>query len=153
MKKVSTIQGISEIINYYDIFILDQWGVMHDGVCGFSCAIQCIEKLFQKKKKMIIISNSSRRKALTIDKLPKLGFSKEYFSEVMTSGEMIWNSLNSKADLWAKNLGPNCYHLYDRENVDAQNYIKGLNYNFVDNVDKADFILGCTPFFKSKNGA
>ena len=31
MSKVSTILGLKEIYQKYDAFILDQWGVMHDG--------------------------------------------------------------------------------------------------------------------------
>ena len=33
------IESISDIISLYDVFILDQWGVMHDGNKGYDCAI------------------------------------------------------------------------------------------------------------------
>ena len=40
------INSISKIIDLYDIFILDQWGVMHDGTYGYNHAIKSVEKLF-----------------------------------------------------------------------------------------------------------
>ena len=72
MKSTQTIEGLANIINQYDVFILDQWGVMHDGIKGYVQAIKCVEKLYQEKKEIIIISNSSKRKESTIKKLSKL---------------------------------------------------------------------------------
>ena len=66
-------------IDNYDYFILDQWGVMHDGVYGYSHAIKAIDLLIQENKKLMIISNSSKRKINTIDRLNNLGFDKNNF--------------------------------------------------------------------------
>ena len=35
MKSTQTIKGLADIIDQYDVFILDQWGVMHDGIKGY----------------------------------------------------------------------------------------------------------------------
>ena len=95
---IKDIEGISEIINKYNIFILDQWGVMHDGEIGYSHAIDCVNYLKKENKKIIIISNSSKRKISSINSLPDLGFEKDMFDEVLTSGEMIWQQLFSFLD-------------------------------------------------------
>ena len=50
------IKSIEEIIYDYDNFIIDQWGVMHDGNYGYDHAISAVEKLFQENKKLIIIT-------------------------------------------------------------------------------------------------
>ena len=50
MKNINTIDGLSNIIDQYDVFILDQWGVMHDGQQGYHYAIECIQKLVLAKK-------------------------------------------------------------------------------------------------------
>ena len=87
MKKI---ESIEEIINDYDNFIIDQWGVMHDGTFGYEHAFNSINLLNSNNKNLFIISNSSKRSKSSIDKLPNLGFNKNSFSEVITSGEMIW---------------------------------------------------------------
>ena len=46
----TTITRLEEIYDNYDAFILDQWGVIHDGNKGYLNAIQCVEKLYSKKK-------------------------------------------------------------------------------------------------------
>ena len=144
MTLANKINSLYEIIDKYDLFLIDQWGVMHSGQMGYSFAINCIEQLFKFKKKLIIISNSSKRKKSTINNLQNIGFNKNYFFEIITSGEMIWKELNSKSNNIIKNLGQNCYHLTNKGKIDRYSFQEGLEYNFVDNLDKADFILGCT---------
>ena len=145
----TTITRLEEIYDNYDAFILDQWGVIHDGNKGYLNAIQCVEKLYSKKKILTIISNSSRKKEETIMQLPKLGFQSTHFHEVMTSGEMIWSSLINKNDSEVKHLGKRCFHICDQTKNEGEIFQKGLEkYIFVENIKDADFILGCTPFFE-----
>ena len=149
MKIPITINRLEEIYDNYDAFILDQWGVIHDGNKGYLNAIKCIEKLYSKKKILTIISNSSRKKEETIMRLPNLGFQSAHFHEVMTSGEMIWLSLKNMNNSEVKNLGKRCFHIYDQTKNEGEIFQKGLEkYIFVKNIEDADFILGCTPFFE-----
>ena len=42
------INSISDIVDRYDNFIIDQWGVMHDGTSGYIHAIKTINYLKKK---------------------------------------------------------------------------------------------------------
>ena len=140
------INNISEIINYYDVFILDQWGVMHDGSNGYHYAIEAIKKLNNINKKLIIISNSSKRKISSVDSLKSLGFNKNHFVEVMTSGEMIWQELKNSIDNYGNGL-TKCFHIYNESKEDGLDFREGLDkLIFVSEISKANFILACTPF-------
>ena len=140
------IKSINDIISLYDVFILDQWGVMHDGYKGYDHAINSVENLIRKNKKLIIISNSSKRKMSSIDKLNSLGFDKNHFIEVMTSGEMIWKEISVSIHSYGNNL-QNCFHIYDSSKEDSIEFRNGLEkFNFVSNISDANFILACTPF-------
>mgnify|MGYP001198895131 CR=1 FL=1 len=146
---MKTIKSIKDIADDYETFLIDQWGVMHDGNDGFNHAIQTIDFLENKKKNLIVISNSSKRKKTSLEKLPLLGFRKKSFVEVETSGELIWNLV--------KNISLNlrkeavCLHIYDDTKEDGLGFRKGLeNITFTDNIKEADFILACTPYFNSK---
>ena len=141
MKKINSIE---EIINDYDNFIIDQWGVMHDGTFGYDHAFNSINILNSNNKNLFIISNSSKRSKTSIDRLPKLGFKKNSFINIVTSGEMIWQLLKKKF-LGDKNK-KNCFHIYDEEKEDGLDFRDGLNFNFVEKVEEADLILACTPF-------
>ena len=141
MKKI---KSIDEIINDYDNFIIDQWGVMHDGTFGYDHAFKSINILNSNDKNLFIISNSSKRSKTSIDRLPKLGFKKNSFLNTVTSGEMIWQLLKKK-HLDDKNK-KNCFHIYDKEKEDGLAFRDGLNFNFVEKIEEADLILACTPF-------
>ena len=151
MISVPTIKGLNEIYKKYDLFIFDQWGVMHDGSKGYNNAIDCIKKLHKKNKILTIISNSSKRVEETNKNLVKIGFDPSNFKAVMTSGEMIWQSLFKKKHPITKKLGKNCFHIYNNRKKNELNFLKGLeHYNFVKDIEKANFILGCTPFNKMR---
>ena len=60
------IKSIEEIINDYDNFIIDQWGVMHDGTFGYDHAFNSINILNSNDKNLFIISNSSKRSKSSI---------------------------------------------------------------------------------------
>ena len=144
------IDNINNILNLYDVFILDQWGVMHDGSKGYDHAIKAIDKLVEENKKLIIISNSSRRKINSINRLKELGFNKDHFIEVMTSGEMIWQEISTSINNYGSHL-INCFHIYDSSNEDGLEFRNGLEkFEFVSSIKEADFILACTPFKNTK---
>ena len=138
------IKSILEIINKYENYIIDQWGVMHDGDIGYKHAIQAIDYLTKKNKNLFIISNSSKRKKTSKEKLPKLGFKQNSFKNLLTSGEMIWNYIQNKYNHLENKK--KCFHIYDDSKEDGTLFREGLNLTFVDNIDHADFILACTPF-------
>ena len=144
------INSFSEISDKYNVFILDQWGVMHDGHYGYDHAIDAVKHLIYKNKQLIIISNSSKRRISSINRLKDLGFNKNNFIEVMTSGEMIWQELKDfsyKYDFKTKN----CFHIFDSSKEDGKDFRIGLEkFKFIDNIKDADLILACTPFQNTK---
>ena len=147
---IKIINSISEVLNKYDIFILDQWGVMHNGYTGYDHAMTSVEKLIKENKKLIIISNSSKRKNSSIGRLKSLGFDKNHFIEVMTSGEMVWQEIATSIDNYGNDL-QNCFHIYDSTKEDGLEFRYGLEkLNFVSKINDANFILACTPFEKTE---
>lgn len=142
------INSVLDIIDKYENYIIDQWGVIHDGEIGYKHAIETIDYLEKNNKKLFIISNSSKRQKSSEDRLPKLGFNKKSFTSIQTSGEMIWQFINKKySELQNKTK---CFHIYDESKEDGLLFRDGLNLSFVDNIDDAEFILACTPYVNSQ---
>jgi ribonucleotide monophosphatase NagD (HAD superfamily) len=78
-----------DIIDRYDAFILDQFGVMHNGMNALDGAVELVEYLYKiKNKKLIILSNTSAPADKALAKLPKFGFNPSYFVGAVTSGEV-----------------------------------------------------------------
>ena len=77
----------SELTSRYQGFILDQFGVMHNGSSALPGAAELVEHLAKANKKLIILSNTSSPAHTTLARLPGLGFNPDHFIGAVTSGD------------------------------------------------------------------
>ena len=87
---------LSEIYDNYDTFVIDLWGVMHNGVMLNPKAIEAVKQLVNKSKKVIFLSNAPRPSSKVTNFLLRMNMDKKYLSNVMTSGEAAMLSINKK---------------------------------------------------------
>jgi ribonucleotide monophosphatase NagD (HAD superfamily) len=66
-------QGMKDIADKYDAFLLDQWGVLHDGTIAYDGAVHCLNELLSRGKLIVLLSNSSKRLGNSMKKLDKMG--------------------------------------------------------------------------------
>ncbi|PUZ52503.1 hypothetical protein GQ55_6G275500 [Panicum hallii var. hallii] len=137
-ERVAGIRAIAES-GRFKAWFLDQFGVLHDGKKPYPGAILALEKLAVNGAKMVIISNSSRRSSVTMDKLKSLGFDTSCFLATITSGELTHQHLLKRNDPWFAALGRKCIHITwgNRGAIS----LEGLGLQVVNNVDDAEFIL------------
>ena len=57
MKKLN---HLSEIYKSYDCFIIDLWGVMHDGIKLYNDAVNAVDNLTKENKRIVFLSNAPR---------------------------------------------------------------------------------------------
>ena len=88
------LKHLSEVFKKYDTFIIDLWGVMHNGVMLNSKAVQAVDQLKNNSKKIVFLSNAPRPSSKVINFLLKMNFDKKYLSNVMTSGEAAMHAIN-----------------------------------------------------------
>ena len=74
LRAAAVLDGLEEVADRYDAFLIDQWGVMHDGTTAYPKAIECMAQLADRGKKIVLLSNSSRRKGNSMKKLDAMGF-------------------------------------------------------------------------------
>ena len=80
--------SFSELMHQYDGFILDQFGVLHNGKHPLPGAVACVQELIRRKKKLVILSNTSSPSKSALSKIQKIGFEPEWFEGgAVTSGE------------------------------------------------------------------
>ena len=81
MKKL---QHLSEIHTSYDTFIIDLWGVMHDGISLNNNAVLAIEELLNSSKKIVFLSNAPRPSEKVREFLRKLKLEEKYLKNIVT---------------------------------------------------------------------
>lgn len=138
MSTPSVITGLSGLAEDYDVFIIDLWGVMHDGVTAFPEAVAAVASLKAAGKTTIILSNAPRRAASVAERNSELGIAPGLCDLVMSSGEEAWRHLKERPTAWYQALGQRCYHLGPARDLAIR---EGLDYDFVDDPAAADFIL------------
>jgi ribonucleotide monophosphatase NagD (HAD superfamily) len=91
--------SLESIAEHYDAFILDQFGVLHNGQCALPGAIEAVEYLYKAGKKLMILSNTSAPASGAMERLPKYGFRPEWFQGgAVTSGEEASKFLSQQTD-------------------------------------------------------
>jgi HAD superfamily hydrolase (TIGR01459 family) len=138
MPEIPIHKGLSEGAERYDGFIVDLWGVMHDGVTAFPEAVACLRELKRRDKRILILSNAPRRAAEVTARNSALGIDAALVDVVMSSGEETWQALKQRGDPWYRALGARCYHLGPERDHGMRD---GLDYDFVGSLAEADFVL------------
>ncbi len=138
MKNPNFIDHIAAIADNYDLFILDQWGVLHDGGRAHDGAIDAMTEIKAAGKTIILVSNSSKRVPVSVARLAELGFPRDLYDHILTSGELAWQAMKSKSDPLYKTLGPKCYVITKYGNFA---FLEGQSLEAVEEVDDADFLL------------
>ena len=127
---------LSEISKNYDTFVIDLWGVMHNGVALNAKAIDAVYQLKKHSKKIVFLSNAPRPSPNVINFLLKMKMDKRYLENVMTSGEAAMHAINQKK------FGKTFYHLGPARDTSIFEKVK----DYKTDLQSCDFIL-CTGLF------
>lgn len=82
MGKTKFCQGISDISDSYSGFLIDQWGVIHNGVKPYDGVIDCLKELQSRKKQVIILSNSGKRAEENKKRLKEIGIGPSFIMKL-----------------------------------------------------------------------
>lgn len=89
----TAISGLSDIAERYDAFLVDQFGVLHDGTAPYAASVETLERLIQAGKRVLVLSNSGKRSAPNLRRLERLGFPRGLWTHFLSSGEVAWSIL------------------------------------------------------------
>ena len=127
------LKGISEISDKFDVYFIDLWGVIHNGVQCYPEALKVLKKLKEQNKKIVLISNAPRPAAVVKVFLETIGLKSSCYDFLVTSGDITreYISLNSSKK--------NFYHLGPTRDIDL---FKDLNVSLTSKEECEEII--CT---------
>ncbi len=129
--------GLKSIFSEYDLFFIDIWGVVHNGIKLYENAIKVLEELSNNEKKFILLTNAPRPNLTVINTLQKMGLN-NFSDTVFTSGEA------SKRYLLENFNNKKFFHLGPPRDFDL---FKTFEDNKVLNIDDSDYLL-CSGLFE-----
>ncbi|WP_095204034.1 TIGR01459 family HAD-type hydrolase [Mesorhizobium carmichaelinearum] len=137
-KNIEHLDGIGPLAERYQTFLLDQFGVLHDGQAPYPGAVEALSALKRAGKTVVLISNSGKRARPNEDRLLKLGFAAGSWDHFVSSGEVAWRSFNDRAASGKLRPGTKCL-LISRDN--DRTAIEGLPFVLTEAGEDAELVL------------
>jgi len=134
--------GFASLAERYDGFILDLWGVIHDGVNAFPHAVDCLTKLRALGRRTLLLSNVPRPNDAAQTMMRGMGIADDLYTDILTSGEAVRRALQRPPDLWWAELGQRVFHLGPERD---RGVMEGLPLTQVARPSDANFVLNTGP--------
>lgn len=135
---IPILSGLSEIAARYDGFVLDVWGVVHQGGAAYPEVIECLARLRELARPVVFLSNAPRRAHRVERLLESKGVPSALHRGVVSSGEVARMSLETRREPALARLGPRYLLLGSQADDDL---LEGLPYRRADDAAHADFVL------------
>ena len=132
-------EGLKSIIDNYDIFFIDLWGVVHNGITLHKKAINTLNEIAKAKKKYVLLTNAPRPNKIVKIFLEKMGMNEEIREKVYSSGEASLNYLKKNY------LKQKFYHIGPPRDFDL--FVEFEN-NKEKDISKSTYLL-CTGLFEN----
>ena len=133
--------GLGSVTENYDIFYIDLWGVVHNGINLHKNAIKALEEITKAKKKYVLLTNAPRPNKTVKSLLEKMGMNNEIRENVYSSGEAALSYLKKNF------LNNKFYHLGPPRDFDL---FLDFKKNKTAGIKESSYLL-CTGLFEEQN--
>jgi len=130
-------EGLSSIVDNYQLFYIDLWGVIHNGVTLHQEAVKTLKEISKKGKEYVLLTNAPRPNKVVKSFLEKMGLEREIIEHVFTSGEAALNYITKNF------LDKTFFHIGPPRDFDL---FKDFKKNKLAEIEKSEYIL-CTGLF------
>jgi HAD superfamily hydrolase (TIGR01459 family) len=132
------LDGVEALLDRYDAFIVDLWGVIHDGENPLPGIEEGLATLKRAGKVVCLLSNAPRRSEVVAARMREMGIGDDLYTHILTSGEATYAALADRNDDFHRSLGNRLLHIGPPRDNDTYS-IPGLEV--VGRADDATFVL------------
>ena len=131
-------KGFKTVAKDYDLFFIDIWGVLHNGISIFNNSLEVLNELEDLKKEYVLLTNAPRPNFVVKRFLENMGLDKNISNKVYTSGEaaLEYLTLNYKEKKF--------FHIGPPRDFDL---FKLFEKNKMKRPEEAEYLL-CTGLFE-----
>lgn len=131
---IPIIEGIHALSESSDAWLVDIWGVMHNGVAPHASAVDACRQFRSAGGTVALLSNAPRPAAAALEQLRRIGVDERAFDAIVTSGDLTRGLVQQWKDRSIHHLGP------DRD----LGIFEGLGISFATSIEAK--IVVCTGF-------
>jgi HAD superfamily hydrolase (TIGR01459 family) len=129
---MKTLSSVSEFANNYDGFVLDIWGVIHDGSALYPGVLNTMQKLKELGKEIYFLSNAPRRANKVAAALGRFGITPDLYNGIYSSGEVAYQLISNHK------TGGKYYYIGPDKDIDL---LQGSPLKITKNMAEADFVV------------
>ena len=134
---VLPVAGMANLADAFDGFILDQWGVLHDGARPYAGAAECLARLRAQGKRVVVLSNSGKREDYNLELMRRMGFERTLFDRLVSAGEDARHAIAARKNCFHRSLGTRCF-AFTRDG--DRTVLESIGLELVDRVEDAEFL-------------
>jgi len=136
------LESLAPIADDYDGFVLDLWGVVHDGRNPYPGVLDCLAELRARGKRVVFLTNAPRRAWFIQTMLDRMGIPATMHDGIMSSGEVSWLWLHERKLPWFAKLGRRAFHIGPERDLSV---VEDGVAEVVSRPEDADFLLNTGP--------
>lgn len=136
------LDGIATIAERYDGFVLDLWGVVHDGRQPYPGVPEALAELKARGKRVAFLTNAPRRAWFVAEMLDGMGLDRALYDGIVSSGELAWRHLHTREHPWFARLGRRAVHIGPQRDLSV---VEEGVAEIVAEAGEADFLLNTGP--------
>ncbi|WP_173932509.1 TIGR01459 family HAD-type hydrolase [Chelativorans sp. Marseille-P2723] len=87
-KLPAMIDSLDVFAEPYEVILCDVWGVVHNGISAFPAAVKALQRMREKGKAVVLITNAPRLRDAVEEQLQRLGVPQDSYHRVVTSGDV-----------------------------------------------------------------
>jgi HAD superfamily hydrolase (TIGR01459 family) len=104
--EIPVLSSIAEIGANYKVWLVDIWGVMHDGLRAHRSAVEATKAFREQGGLVVLLSNSPRPSREVKAQLLSLGVPDDAYDTTVTSGDLTRYELEKRSGARVYHLGP-----------------------------------------------
>lgn len=133
------VPGLRAVAASFDVFLVDVYGVIHDGERPFASVAHALEQLAARGR-VVFVTNTSRTSDVVARSLVAMGIARALFHDVITAGDVTRAALASRdpAVFGALPGRARCFHFGDPGFVP---WLFELGLDFTDDAGACDLVV------------
>jgi HAD superfamily hydrolase (TIGR01459 family) len=132
------IPSFTSLLPHYDGFLIDLWGVVHDGTALYDGVEASLRAIQDTGKRAVMLTNAPRRVSRSAANMRMLGIEDNAYHAMVTSGEVTFHHIATH------HAGAPFYFLGDEDDADL---LEGMPATRVHQLQEATFVLNVGHYY------
>lgn len=139
---IKILDGIAPLAARYDGWVLDLWGVVHDGRAPYPGVADALARLHAQGARVVFLTNAPRRAHAVQGMLDRMGLDRAHYAGIVSSGEVAWAAMRDRDHPWFAGIGRSAIHVGPKRDLSV---VEDAVATLVTDPSQADFVLNTGP--------